>query len=670
LDPLTLFDSAWTWAILGTAIVLFAVDLYSTGGYLWRLQGLGAPLRWMRQNRRDPDAFPDDGALQSWATEHIAASPERRRLDLRGGRYLLVRTPTLLQQSPPRSPVRFAPALLTALGVLGTFWGIAYGLQGLDQATIGDDTGAMLDSIWGLMDGMKTAFNTSLVGLFLAGCAMSALAITESFKRRRWRTLRRQLSEVAFLESPLSLLRQLASEDRREADRAQVQAAHALQQAAGQLQSSLGELQQSLMTFNADAIGQRVGEVLERSIKPVFEGVRSDLQGIQELMVNQNQRLLADLRKEVFEPVTERLDQSAETTRQAAEAVQTLQAELGGAIQTIREFQTHTLGQLNEFADALQTLLTQFREDTKGVMESVATEIKRSVDSSVAGMDAQRAAFETSAQNASDTFRGIRTDLEAALEARAATEREMLDQTRAGVQRILNDAQSTFAQQSQTLTTVGEQSATLMDGARERLEGGLANIDSALQTTCASVEQQLEAFRGSYQERLTAFFTQQNELLEQTLGAQREGLASVVTTLNSTFEQEIERRQALTREMDERFERLGQSTAELQELVEAVGLTKSAQMSQVQEAARNIGAQIKRLALQYRTMDQSFQSALDSGAEALRGYVEASNSHNATFYTQLDQASAKAIEGIAGAAEYLVAAEQQRRLTQPPPSDR
>ena len=35
-----------------------------------------------------------------------------------------------------------------------------------------------------------------------------------------------------------------------------------------------------------------------------------------------------------------------------------------------------------------------------------------------------------------------------------------------------------------------------------------------------------------------------------------------------------------------------------------------------------------------------------------------------------DKASAKAIEGIAGAAEYLVAAEQQRRLTQPPPSDR
>ena len=53
-----------------------------------------------------------------------------------------------------------APSLMTSLGLLGTFWGIFAGLQGLSFAP--DQIHASIER---LLESMKTAFGTSLVGL-------------------------------------------------------------------------------------------------------------------------------------------------------------------------------------------------------------------------------------------------------------------------------------------------------------------------------------------------------------------------------------------------------------------------------------------------------------------------------------------------------------------------
>lgn len=56
---------------------------------------------------------------------------------------------------------QYAPTLLTTLGILGTFFGIVAGLLAFDVESIDD-------SIGGLLNGMKTAFLTSLVGMLLS----------------------------------------------------------------------------------------------------------------------------------------------------------------------------------------------------------------------------------------------------------------------------------------------------------------------------------------------------------------------------------------------------------------------------------------------------------------------------------------------------------------------
>jgi len=57
--------------------------------------------------------------------------------------------------------VQYAPNLLTSLGILGTFVGIVIGLLGFD-------TGDIDGSIGPLLAGLKTAFITSLAGMFMA----------------------------------------------------------------------------------------------------------------------------------------------------------------------------------------------------------------------------------------------------------------------------------------------------------------------------------------------------------------------------------------------------------------------------------------------------------------------------------------------------------------------
>src|SRR5690554_1272203 len=56
---------------------------------------------------------------------------------------------------------QYSPTLLTTLGILGTFFGIVAGLLAFDVTDIDG-------SIQGLLAGMKTAFITSLVGMFLS----------------------------------------------------------------------------------------------------------------------------------------------------------------------------------------------------------------------------------------------------------------------------------------------------------------------------------------------------------------------------------------------------------------------------------------------------------------------------------------------------------------------
>ncbi len=47
-------------------------------------------------------------------------------------RFVFKKYPASLTWSIPRSPLRFIPGILTAIGILGTFFGIQIGLQDIN----------------------------------------------------------------------------------------------------------------------------------------------------------------------------------------------------------------------------------------------------------------------------------------------------------------------------------------------------------------------------------------------------------------------------------------------------------------------------------------------------------------------------------------------------------
>ncbi len=71
--------------------------------------------------------------------------------------------------------VEYSPALLTSIGILGTFVGIVVGLLGFDAKNIDG-------SIGHLLDGLKTAFITSLVGMS-ASISFKMLSTSNFFER-------------------------------------------------------------------------------------------------------------------------------------------------------------------------------------------------------------------------------------------------------------------------------------------------------------------------------------------------------------------------------------------------------------------------------------------------------------------------------------------------------
>ena len=455
------------------------------------------------------------------------------------------------------------------------------------------------------------------------------------------------------------------------------------------------------------------------------------------------------MRIQVLEPIADRLDKSAELTQQASEAVLTLHRELSGisqslasSILTIENFQKKTLVELQEFAKNLGDTLNQFKTDTKGVLQQTADEINRAVDQSIQGMTAQRSAFKESAVEAAATFRGIREELQTALQERATVEQQMLQRfannmgqtlsqfqtettgviqqtsheinrgvaqsiegmtaqrsafeasaveaaatfrgireelqtalqeraiveqetlqaTRTGIIHILTQANRTFHEQTNTLQTVGNQASGLMNGAKDNLLATLGNIDATLTATRQTVEEDLTRFREEYQTNLQTFFQKQNNLLEGTLGRQQEGLSGVVNNLDQVFREEFERRSILTQEVDGSMTTIQRSVEQINRLVIVAGLNDSQRLIQLENLARGIGQEVQRVDNSYRYLNQKFDNSLESW----QGHLEVSMQRNVdsqlSFFREADTSMSKVCGRLLQTAEVLAAALDNRQF--------
>jgi len=457
--------------------------------------------------------------LWRWFCQHLAIEsstedllqPQRDR-----DRYILLSYPSILSQSVPRSPVAFAPTLLTALGVLGTFAGIYLGLQGVSLEATTDADKLLSDSTQ-LLGNMKVAFSTSLAGLGTASLLMLLLSDGERRRRNARNQLRKKLDRVAFLETPNRLLSRLHRRDDGEAVKAL---------------AAVAENVTALTRITPESLGRSMAKSLAAELTPVVELLGQQLLSPVSVRLQEN----ADL-----------LDKVSRTIAELKTTVSSLSREFAASEKNIHQFQTETVDRLHDFLDRFANIAQQFQAETRDSMEKVSTQLEQAVKTSVTTMEAQRTAFDSSAKTAAATFSGIRQELEAALETQAKLQSEMLQNIEKQTRDILTDSQRSFAAQSDNLVTVGDETAKTMNEARESLLRTLENVDAMLQDTHNLVEGELEKFRLDYRDALQTFLSEQNHLLVHTLGRQREGLEKVVSDLDRVFQEEIQRRREANR---------------------------------------------------------------------------------------------------------------------------
>ena len=158
--------------------------------------------------------------------------------------------PSIISKPVPRSPVSFAPALLTAIGILGTFTGIFMSLQDIDLGNI-SETQNLIAASTKLLAGMKTAFSTSWFGLGTAIFFIIFLSWGIQQRTIIRNGLRRKLSDIAFLENPNHLLSRLDNEGN-------IEVANSLQSVADNLSG-----------FNADVIANAVKSAIASPDSPL-----------------------------------------------------------------------------------------------------------------------------------------------------------------------------------------------------------------------------------------------------------------------------------------------------------------------------------------------------------------------------------------------------------------
>jgi hypothetical protein len=467
------------------------VESYAIRQYLSECAKTEAAINFLR-NLRKGQAALSSTEISAWLTEHFKLDNEGKPKQ-REGKFILLKYPDILERSP-RSNLRFVTTLCTAIGVLGTFYGIQEGLQDINLGFT--DSRDFLDAIKNLLSGMKTAFSTSLMGLGSGSVFTLVLFAADSVRLQR-------------RERAIARLNRLVTTDTTELDfSANREAAEALKQAANILSSldfsSHREAAQDFKIaaemiarqFNPQAIAEAASQQIEMAcdraidnrLAPIFENLESSQKQLQEVL----QTLLQNLRTDLIEPIVEELHQSANFTQEASLAVQSLNRDLGGisqslaqSISTIQDFQQQTLVRLEEFADQL-----------KNVLENTAE-----------------------------------------------IEQQMLQGVQTSTVEILTEARMTFQQQaiaataaSHALETMGNEASSLMRSAKLELLEGLQEINGLLANTHQNVQSELEEFQQNYQARLQEFFAQSIKGMEAQRRAFRESTADAAATFQSLRE--------------------------------------------------------------------------------------------------------------------------------------
>ena len=495
----------------------------------------------------------------------------------------------------PRSWLQAGQAVLVSVGLFGTFFGLSFGLRNSipcfdasdpgfqdcrsaarEEAvaqgrtdTGGDDMLAMERGMNLLLEGARTAFSKSLAGI---GLGLSYMLLWKLAERRRAALI----SEVAgkidgWIPSVTGeeLSRERAAELRGAVDglAARQPDGAALSAAAGELARGaaamvavaerLGAASDTLGEFKAEKIAIEVARgvrgAVEDRLAPTLDNISKELRILHDMKQAQDEavsrqlaELVGSLKREVLLPMKQEISATNAQTRDVVTAVQSLAGTVATATEAVHAssmqmaaltvdlaaFQRDAIGQLNEFAEGLNTTLGRFTAESSVSFQGMGADIRRSVDAAQGAMEGQRIAFEQSAAEARNAFAsqtgalreagavastaisGAGAEAAKALLVVRTEFAEALSSQRAALEGVLSQLETAFRQD---LTQRQEFERKTDDALRklEKLMARTAATDSEMRQVYREVDKTLGRHLGETGQQISA----QREALDELRGA-------------------------------------------------------------------------------------------------------------------------------------------------------
>ncbi len=251
--------------------------------------------------------------------------------------------------------VNSAPALLTSLGIFGTFVGIAQGLQEFDTLQI-------QDSVPSLLEGLKTAFWTSIAGLFAALSIKFRYVVITQPRQKTGRTNTVTLADLHQELVNLTATYKASSDSGN--NQIQTLETH-LVNSVDQLHSALTDYQREMADANANALVDAIGTVMREFNVRINEQYGDNFKKLNEAVGQ-----MLSWQKAYQDQLTTLIDQQQTTANTMTEATQ--------AYQTVVE-KTQVFGRTAEalgvMLDSLEAQSKQLDSYLKGLDKAIGTAV-------------------------------------------------------------------------------------------------------------------------------------------------------------------------------------------------------------------------------------------------------------------------------------------------------
>ena len=406
--------------------------------------------------------------------------------------------------------INAAPGVLSGLGVLGTFVGLTFSVATFDSA----DSAAIMTSIKTLLEGMGTAFITSLAGMFLS-------AIYIYFQKRFYNdydnaiaALDRQLDQKFHISADEIIIAENERTNR------EILARLTAIEESKEVKEKLNAIQEALTIQDEDGISITAGTMMLN----LYEESEKQSRSLESFTTDLSNELNASLGKTMdssIVPLIVNLEKSHEI-------MNTKIGELSHNIQSpATDFVTTAVGELKS---SMLTMANEFRDSiSKQTLAQIET-LTNNLTKSGELLNTLPMTMQMMADKVTASFNEI-NQVVGGIQANVAKQQsDMIENTKIANEQLTGDFQQKFNEmaslQQSVLTKMSEQMDATMRSVMAQLEtaiGGLNEQQNSLSDTHARSTREIERLLQAFAQSVANMHNANSESSEMLVSIKRAG---------------------------------------------------------------------------------------------------------------------------------------------------